>query len=144
MTTDRRHQSQAIPDEVSDMVTGVVDDPDARAAARGKRPTDQRVARLEVRADGIEDKLDRITTWQLDFAKEVGEVVGELRHLPKAIENFEKALERIAADQAAQRLDVRERVQFHRDVKLRIIGGAITLFSTGAGALWVLQKLGVL
>jgi hypothetical protein len=66
MVTDRdvlvdKHPQLSAPHEIDDPVTGVLQGP-ALAAARSKRPTDERVGKLEAKHDKLDEKVDVIAT----------------------------------------------------------------------------------
>lgn len=124
-------------------MTGVYEGEELRAERR-KRGTEQRIEHLEGRVDGLDVKLDKLADQQFQASKEtgelkgmVGDVVGQLKHLPRAIESLEKTVDRISAGQQAEQLDI------NRNRRQRITQ-ALGWFFTGGGLVLLLKLLGVL
>lgn len=56
----RGHRAQSPVEHIDDQASGAIEDPDARRAVRARRPTPERIARVEVRVDGVEKRLERM------------------------------------------------------------------------------------
>lgn len=135
----------ATPLEVDDEATGKYEG-EALLAARARRSTDDRLARLEQRADGHDRQysevmadLSRIGDELADVAKglaAVAAVVQDRGRRPSGSQGrVEDAVEatlakRLLAEQTASR-------DFRRRIALLVIGA----MASGGGGLWLLQRL---
>ncbi len=98
----RAQTLQGTPVEASDEITGQHEagliDAMELARLRGRRPTRERVDRLDVKFDQLDDKQDQLIANVGSLAISISELKGEMKVIPKLVEILEKTHE-----QAAQR-----------------------------------------
>lgn len=128
----RERESHPIPPIIEDEVTGKYEG-DELDARRAKRPTDERLKRLEDKHDALDAKVDVI-------AGDVQKINGELTHVPRLINLLERSLEQANAtvtvtvnDQVAAN---KQRRDFWAQVGLKVLAG---LGAIGIVILGVLQ-----
>lgn len=112
MELERTERDGRIPHEVGEEITGQYQGEEL-AIARTRRPTDQRIARLEVKHDelvkSISDLKDHVGTSIADLRGQVGELTGQLKELPNSLDLIEKMVERMTK---------REDTAFHAQIDI--------------------------
>jgi hypothetical protein len=110
-----------------DEITGVIKDPEALKAARAKRPTDERIGRLEAKHDDMDDKLDKL-------AEGVANINGKLDVVPRLVDLLSAAtgakLEIGKADAASKIEAAKDWRGLVTKVVLGILAIATTVFAT--------------
>lgn len=105
----------AAPHEVDDGATGRYEGEELEMA-RARRPTDVRLSRLERKGDELAGAVNKLS-------REVGEVVGQLRELPKHIETISNFAERTAAREDATFRDELDAKRIGRRIVAKVVGG---------------------
>ena len=134
---------------VTEEATGVHSG-EALREIRAMRPTDMRLERLEDKHDALSEAVGKMIG-------EVGEMRGELRVLPKLIEELSataratQAREHVTftaqvdVDTAKKVAHIHDKVDVKKQRRLRItkiVTGAVSIFSSGVVLHWLLGKLG--
>lgn len=110
-----RLERLAAPHEVPHEVTGQYEGEELEQA-RARRPTDVRLSRLERKGDELAGAVNKLS-------REVGEVVGQLKELPRHIETISNFAERTAAREDATFRDGLDAKKTQRKVIAKIVGG---------------------
>lgn len=122
-----------IPEPVTDEVTGVLEG-EALRAARGKRDTADRLAKLE-------DKHDALVRDVTETRVIVGEMSGKLEVLPQLVSMVRQQADRAERRQTLQEEDA---LDARRHSRQRITQAAGWFFGAGGGLVLLLKLLGVL
>ena len=93
---------ESAPHFITEETTGVIDGVELERV-RERRPTPERFKALEVTKDEHTAQISALEKSHLQLAAVVGEVVGQLKVLPKLFENLEKAVDRMADERKSER-----------------------------------------
>ena len=123
--------------------TGVVEGVELEER-RAKRPTPLRIAHLEKRTDKHGDQIADLVTTVANVRSDLGEVIGQLKELPKTVDRLARAVEGLTAERTAEahalKADGLHAKQQWRERLTKAVGW---IFSGGV-LVEILHRLGVL
>lgn len=139
-----------LPEEVTGNYEG-----EALRAIRARRPTDQRIGRVEEKQDKFEEKQDKLEMVVSDLREDVGKMSGKLDILPELVSVLRNASERSSQRETitltaqvdvdkAQKLDVLDARKMRRALIAKVIAAVVGAVVSVEVVHAILHRLGVL
>lgn len=163
MADNRDHERpktnpHGVPAFSAEEVTGQYEGDELRQA-RARRPTDQRIERMEGKHDELRGDFKTLAAHVGDLRESVGEMSGKLEVLPKLVDAIDRASDRVAqrehvtftaqvdvdkAGKIAKIGDEADRRKTRRWLTAKLIAAGAGLLTTWEALRWGLHHFGVL